>query len=219
MSHLKQLRFMALFILIAAVGVSCGPKAETTSEADLQRTLQAIYADETLEAADSQPPAVEVAPTEEPQAEPTAQVEFTLPGEPPEPERTLEDVNSSYSAAENKATAGDNILNGLYERPFTSQDMVYQPDLDITTVDFGPGEGFFYFTIRLYGMNNDGGGLQGLYGIEFDRTLSGRGDLLVTVKNPAKEWSTEGVTIYGDDNRDVGGPQPVIADAGFNGSG
>ena len=97
--------------------------------------------------------------------------------------------------------------------------MVYQPDLDIITVDFAPGEGFFFFTIRLYGMNINGGGLQGMYSIEFDRSLTGRGDLLVTVKNPAKEWSTEEVVVYGDGNLDIGGPQPVIADAGIDDSG
>ena len=97
--------------------------------------------------------------------------------------------------------------------------MIYQPDLDILTVDFAPDDLFLYFTIRLFAMNSEGGDLQGAYAIEFDRTFTGRGDLLVTVKDPAFEWSTEGVVVYGDKNRDVGGPQPVIADAGFNGSG
>jgi hypothetical protein len=157
------------------------------------------------------------APVEEPAP---AKIEWLQPGDPPEKlDRTLEDSKSNTTAGEKKATQGDLFLNNLFERPFTSQEMIYQPDLDIKTVDFGPGEGFYYFTIRLYGMNVQGGGLQGMYAIEFDRTLTGRGDLLVTVKNPAKDWSTEGVVIYLDDNRDVGGPQPIVADAGFSGSG
>ena len=96
--------------------------------------------------------------------------------------RTLKDSDSSIRAYENRAVTGDNFLNNLYERPFTSQEMVYQPDLDIITVDFGDGENFFYFTIRLYGMNPDEWGLNGVYGVEFDRTLTGRGDLVVSCR-------------------------------------
>jgi len=97
--------------------------------------------------------------------------------------------------------------------------MDYRPDLDITEVDFAPGEGFFFFTIRLFGMNLQGGGLKGTYGIEFDRTLTGRGDMLIYVFDPQKEWSKNEVVVYLDDNRDVGGLKPVIAEAGFDGSG
>ena len=144
----------------------------------------------------------------------------TLPPETvPEPERTLEDVGSSYFASEHKVTSGDNFLNGLYERPFTAEEMIFQPDLDIVTVDQAQDDLFYYFTIHLYGMNMQGGGLKGAYSIEFDRKQTGRGDLLVQVIEPAYEWSTEGVTIYGDKNRDVGGIKPVLADVGFTGSG
>ena len=144
----------------------------------------------------------------------------TLPPEVvPEPERTLEDVGSSHFASEHKVTSGDNVLNGLYERPFTAEEMIYQPDLDIVTVDQAQDDLFYYFTIRLYGMNMVGGGLKGAYSIEFDRRLKGRGDLLVQVIEPAYEWSKEGVTIYGDKNRDVGGIKPMAADTGFTGSG
>jgi hypothetical protein len=83
----------------------------------------------------------------------------TLPPEEVlEPERTLEDVGSSHFASEHKVTSGDNMLNGLYERPFTSEEMIYQPDLDIVTVDQASDELFYYFTIHLYGMNMQGGG-------------------------------------------------------------
>ncbi len=149
----------------------------------------------------------------------TVLAETLPPEEVPEPERTLEDVGSSHFSYEHRVTSGDNFLNGLYERPFTSGEMIYQPDLDITTVDQSQDDLFYYFTIRLYGMNMQGGGLKGAYSIEFDRSKTGRGDLLVQVVDPAYEWSTQGVSIYGDKNRDVGGIKPVIADAGFTGSG
>ncbi len=170
--------------------------------------------------AEEAPAAEDAQPAEEPlsaAAEPAA--EWIVPGEPPSPERTLKDSISSYFADEHKATQGDNFLDGLFERPFTTIVMNYRPDLDITEVDFAPGEGFFYFTIRLYGMNLDGGGLKGTYGVEFNRSLTGRGDLLVWVRDPAKDWSLEVVTVYGDENRDVGGLKPMVAETGFNGSG
>jgi len=208
--------FMSLTFLIG-----CGTSEKSEAEIAAEQTLSAIYAEGTAQAAAVQEPQVEDSTeissdqaVEEPQQE-----EWVLPGEPPEPDRTLADSISSYFASEHKATQGDNFLNGLYERPFTAEVMDYRPDLDITEVDFAPGEGFFYFTIRLYGMNMEGGGLKGTYGIEFDRTLTGRGDMLVWVEDPRKEWSTDNVTIYGDDNRDVGGLKPVIAEAGFDGSG
>lgn len=202
--HVKTIFTYASICLILLSGCA-GDKSE--AEIAAEQTLQAIN----IEAITAE------APT--PTVEAVVGVDWVLPVEPPEPDRILADSVSSYFASEKKATQGDNFHNGLYERPFTSEDMIYRPDLDITTVDFAPGELFFYFTIRLYGMNPQGGGLKGTYGIEFDRTWTGRGDMLVWVKNPSKEWSTEEVTIYGDDNRDVGGLKPVITESGFDGSG
>lgn len=213
-----------LFVLLFSLFISsCGPGANVDEQPDLQATLAAMYAEETAQAVLAEPPAQPPAeqPAQAPAEEPApVQTEWLQPGDLPEKlDRTLQDSKSNTTAADKKATQGDLFLNNLFERPFTSEEMIYQPDLDITTVDFGPGEGFYYFTIRLYGPNNQGGGLQGMYSIEFDRTLTGRGDLLVSVKKPAREWTTDGVTIYLDENRDVGGPQPIVADAGFSGSG
>jgi hypothetical protein len=142
-----------------------------------------------------------------------------MPGEPPEPDRTLKDADSSIRAYEHRTISGDRFLDSLYERPFTSQEMIYQPDIDIYTVDFAHDEDFFYFTITLYELNPDDWGLTGMYGVEFDRTKTGRGDLIVWVENPQEDWSVENVSVYTDINADVGGPQPIIADAGFEGDG
>lgn len=227
----KQLfRAMVTLVLLALLAAACGEEAPVTSEADSQATIAALVeakAAQTAAAAEApavQAPAAQApADTPEPAPEPTAEAPtpeaLMMPGEPPDPDRTLEDVGSSRFADEHKATAGENFLNNLFERPFTSQEMIYQPDLDITTVDQAADDAFYYFTIRLYGMNMQGGGLKGIYGIEFDRTKTGRGDLLVQVLEPAYEWSAEGVTVYGDRNRDVGGPRPIQADTGFSGSG
>jgi hypothetical protein len=151
------------------------------------------------------------APTEEPT--------FLNPGEPPESARTLEDVNSSIKASENRTLSGDKFLENLYERPFTSQEMVYQPELDIYTVDIAQDDNFFYFTITLNPGGLELNELFGVYGIEFDRTKTGRGDLLVLTQGLLADWSTDNVSVYIDTDEDVGGPKPMIADAGFEGNG
>ena len=39
------------------------------------------------------------------------------------------------------------------------------------------------------------------------------------VSDPAGEWSTQNVLAFTDNNGDVGGPQPMVADANFDGDG
>ncbi|MDO9547040.1 MAG: hypothetical protein Q7J07_09880 [Pelolinea sp.] len=191
--------------------VSCNAAGgKSANELAAEQTLQAIYAEETAQAE-------KVAPEAEAPASPKAPL--LMPGEPPEPERTLEDADSSIRAYENRAVSGDKFLDSLYERPFTSQEMIYQPDLDIYTVDFASDDDFFYFTITLNGMNPDEWGLNGLYGVEFDRTKTGRGDLIVWAEDIQSDWSMENVSAYMDSDSDVGGPKPIVADAGFSGGG
>ncbi|MHB8806278.1 MAG: hypothetical protein ACYC59_01695 [Anaerolineaceae bacterium] len=142
------------------------------------------------------------------------------PGEPnPEVERTLEDADASIKAYEKRAVTGDNILNNLFERPFTMQEMDYQPDLNILTVSITSDDAFFYFIITLDGIDPLSGTLSGTYGIEFDRTQTGRGDLLVLVSNPAVEWSMENVTAYVNPTASVGGTKPIVAEEGYEGAG
>lgn len=141
------------------------------------------------------------------------------PGEPPEPERTLEDSDSSIKAEEHRVLSGDNFLDNLYERPFTSEEMIYQPELDIYSVDFAYDDVFFYFTIIMNADAEEGYELAGLYGIEFDLTKTGRGDMLVMTEVPGKDWSVEGISILIDEDEDVGGPVPIISDEDYEGNG
>jgi len=163
-----------------------------------------------------------VAPPEVVEEAPAAKapdITISAPDDLPASIRTLKDSDSSLRASEKRVLSGDNFNKNLFERPFTSQEMVYQPDLDIITVDFAEDELFFYFTVRMYDVHPESGALTGSYGIEFDRTLTGRGDLLVFTEDPNIGWSSQKVTIYIDENVDVGGPQPLIPDTGFEGSG
>jgi hypothetical protein len=55
--------------------------------------------------------------------------------------------------------------------------------------------------------------------MEFDRSKTGRGDLLVLTKVPTKQWSMDFVTVMSDENGDVGGIHPVVADEKTKGNG
>ncbi|HOJ00820.1 MAG TPA: hypothetical protein PLL88_04320 [Anaerolineaceae bacterium] len=139
-----------------------------------------------------------------------------MPGEPnPQAERTLEDADASLRAYERRVVSGDNILDNLYERPFTSQVMDYQPDLNILTAAIVSDDAFIYFTITLASVDPVSGILNGTYGIEFDRTQSGRGDLLVLVSQPGTEWSMKELVAYTDTTGSVGGARPIVAEAGY----
>lgn len=149
----------------------------------------------------------------------SSQAATIKPGEPGTPIKVLEDANSSLKASENRAVGGDNFQNGLYERPFTSQAMAYQPYLDILNASMAKDDKFLYFVIKLAGLNEQTQTLSGQYGIEFDLNKDGRGDLLLLVQKPGKDWSTTGIQIYTDPDGDVGGKIPMTAESGFKGDG
>ncbi|MDK2979986.1 MAG: hypothetical protein PWQ55_333 [Chloroflexota bacterium] len=205
-------------ILIAIA--ACTPKNSTADSPQMAPTIAEAQLAETVPEAESQPEPVEMEAIEEsptlPPAETVAAAPSLMPVDPPASERTLEDSDSSLRANEHRTLSGDNILNNLYERPFTAREMIYQPDLDIETVDIAVLDEFFYFTITLKGIDRES---SAMYGIEFDRTKTGRGDLLVLCHNPADEWSLDNMIVLEDINKDVGGVHPIIADENFNGSG
>jgi hypothetical protein len=193
----------------------------------------------------TQPPVVVAPPTELPPSvvatpEPTATVEVATP------EPTLElvptaivhliipvssqldakpqiiyDQESKLSAKQKEAYAGDEFLAGKYERPFDPQ-MNYIPFIDIKQISFYPSQDgeYYYGTIFLEdnpALLPDG---QFGYGFELDQDLDGRGDLLVWTKRPlTKEWSAEGVSIWKDANKRVGGTNPMLSDAPLGGDG
>lgn len=170
-------------------------------------------------AAPAEPAPAQVAPAPAPTVEAPPEVPASLPllmaAEPPQSARNLEDADGSLRAAEKRALSGDAILDNRYERPFAQTDMIYLPDVDIQSVDIANDDDFFYFTINLKGMDFGAGKFTAAYGIEFDRTLTGRGDLLVYITDPQPDWSMENVNVYADKNGTVGGLRPMVAEAGM----
>ena len=223
MSKKTKASILVIIAVCILQATACAPQGKSEAEIAAEITLEAIYAQETAQAA---------IPVTGGEVEPAEQVEevaeaggsaieiLLYPSESvPEPVRTLADSDSSLRASEHRILSGDKFLENLYERPFTAEEMIYQPDLDINEVDFAYDDDFFYFTIKLNGMNPQEWGLNGIYGIEFDTDLDGRGEVIVTTEQTAPAWDIGSVTVLVDVNGDVGGPKPIVADAGFNGSG
>ena len=210
---------------------------EEQVELAIQMTLQAIeleqlqtqvaLTEEAPEPTDEPPveeePVEEEAPVEEaePEATPEPEVEIVhsmMPGSFPAGRHSgVTDADSSAGAAQNRALAGEDFSHNLFERPFTSETMIYRPDLDIVRTTLNRGSNFVYVEIELSGQHTEGG-LQGTYGFELDLNLDGRGDVLVLASNLQSEWSTDGVFAWEDTNNDVGGETPIIYD-GVEGNG
>lgn len=141
------------------------------------------------------------------------------PNELPAAERTLNDTDASLKAKEKRAITGDDFYKGLFERPFTSNEMAYLEDVDIRVATFAKDNTYYYFTIELHGVDPEAKKLTATYGIEFDRTKSGQGDLLVWAANIKKEWSMDGVKVFSDADKSVGGPTPMWADKDYDKTG
>ena len=203
-------------------------KAEALQEFHINQTVEVKLTENAINANPPEDAPAELQteqPLEQSQGMPLEQTPMptldllNYPGEPSTPDRTLEDADSRARATENRTLSGDDVLANIYERPFTLDGMIYQSDLDITTVDFSAGDEFYYFTINLAGIDEGEWGPKGYYGIEFDRTMTGRGDLLVFVHMPKKDWDTNDIVIYKDQNGDVGGLQPGEAEDNVHGNG
>jgi hypothetical protein len=222
MNKLKVIVILSFLILPVLIITSCQQSDNPEDKAIIEKTTLADTPDGSFEAPaypEPQDELIYLVPTQEFHKEEPVNNSIKPPNELPEIHRTLEDSNSSYFASERRITQGENFLNGVFERPFTSKDMFYRPDLDIINVDFAPGDRYLFFTIHLYGENIQEGGLRGTYSIEFDRDLNKRGDLLVTVTNPSEEWSMDNVIVYGIEKRNVDNQDQAKADTGFVGNG
>jgi len=133
-----------------------------------------------------------------------------IPGEMQAIESTIDDV--LYNS--------DNYAANLYERPYTEVQMVYRADLDLQKITLSSDNTFFYFALNVKDINSDTKTLVGNYGVELDVDRDGRGDYLLWVsQTPGSAWDTAGVTLFTDQNNDVGGPHPLLSDAPFKGDG
>ena len=218
---------LCLLTLLTLLISACGfPTAEENGESEsVAQTMVALSATQTAMAEaqiEVEPETEEVEVTEEIAEEteaPTEIVHETTPGSPPYAEVQFFDTDSSANAGNGYVTRGDDFVANLFERPFTENEMVYRPDVDINKAEISGDTTFYYVTITLAGENPDGG-LQAAYGVEIDEDRDGRGDLLVVADRPSSsEWDIAGVGVYRDSNNDVGGASIMRPDSGYTGDG
>ena len=152
--------------------------------------------------------------------EPTATIEHKMmPGEPPgSTYSSVWDADSSKYADEKRARAGEFFNINMYERPFSANDMLYYPDLDIQKTVLNRASDWIYANIYLKNPGPDGD-MRGFYGLEIDLDMDGRGDVLVMAGQPGSAWSTDRVRVWLDSNNDVGNHSPVNADNPQTGDG
>ena len=134
------------------------------------------------------------------------------PPEPPKLTTWITDKSDLALAGQHRANGGENFDQNQFERPFTSGVMDYLADLDITSAEFARSGDWAFVNLIMAGTN-PAGGMKGVYGIEVDSNMNGRGDFIIFVVNPTgTTWSSVGVKTYEDTNQDVGGRVVVTSD-------
>jgi hypothetical protein len=188
----KQIISVCIALLLVTAACEIFPDAGTSSS-DAERTLQAIYIQQTIEALE--------------QPADTNQ-------QPGWVSQWWVETNSASTADQKRANGGDYLNQNLLERPFTTEEMVYRPDVDLVRVEISKDSTFYYFMLYLSDVNSETNMLSAYYGIELDISRDGRGDFLLwALGDGSTEWSITDVFIYQDANDDVGGSRPLLAEA------
>ena len=215
----RQRRIVALLGVILVISVGCNLLGSKPSEQEVisaavqtlavQQTINSLSQSMLITASPSpEIPTESLTPTAEPTESFTATIVHSMhPGDPPATTNIVSDLSSKAYAAERRAI-GDNFTKNLYERPFTSQMMDYQPYLDIIKAAMGFTSPWYYASIQVEGEIPAESSTT--YGIEIDTDLDGRGDFFIRVQTPLTlDWSTDRVQVYRDTNNDVGGSSPI----------
>ena len=187
-------------------------------------------------------PALAAVPTATPTPPPldTGPTQVAVGAEPPTPtpdnqpsaslyaaEASLVDLSSAGALGLQNARFRDNYTLSRFERPFNVDLSTYYPDVDIQSAYLTTTQKWLYFSISLAGQSQSqspaqqtlDAGLSAHYAIELDMDGDGRGDHLVITDAPGTDWSTSGVSIWEDQNRDVGGQRPYVSDPPQTGDG
>src|SRR3972149_661532 len=146
----------------------------------------------------------EIVPTAEATTVPVAHT--TIPSAGTSDRATAHDNENSLYFDTKKVKTGDEFHKNRFERPFTSVDMDYLPDLDIVNFSITSDEYFFYIKISMVDLDSGTQSLTGFYGVEIDRNADGRAEILLTTRPPyTTEFSADNTAAYLDINSDVGG--------------
>lgn len=204
-------------LFIAGLACNVGPGAATPDIGEaVRQTVEAIGPAITtapeLAAATVAPP-TESEPTATLTLEPPTPTvtHVTIPGSPGGVNSFMTDRSSAALASERRSI-GDNFDILMFERPFTTTTMDYQGYLDITRGELSAASPWIYVTVSL--EQAPPAGSTAWYAVEVDTDIDGRGDFLVVGAAPGRtDWTTDGVQVFRDSNNDVGGANPITANA------
>jgi hypothetical protein len=151
--------------------------------------------------------------TSEPPTEPPIQHEIVPVSLPELDSGHAGDQDSSVTADEKRSAGGDRFTFEQFERPFNATTMdVYYPNLDIVDTLVHQDDTWIYGTIQLKDRSAAASSPY-LFAIQLDVDLNGKGDWLIVTSNPSgTDWTTDGVQIFMDENRDVGDQTPMFTD-------
>jgi hypothetical protein len=205
MNMKKNLPFILLLaaMLLQACGKSTSP------------TMAANTAEPVAVASESVSVTPEIVPSVKPTKPATATAtlpavkpvtHITIPSAGTSDRATAHDNENSLFFDTKKVKTGDEFFKNKFERPFTSVDMAYLPDLDIVNFSITSDDRFFYIKISMVSLDKLTQTLTGSYGVEIDRNADGRAEILLTTRPPyTEEFSADNVAAYLDTNSDVGG--------------
>ncbi|MBI2332876.1 MAG: hypothetical protein HYU84_12085 [Chloroflexi bacterium] len=159
----------------------------------------------------------EVVATEASIPEPIVHVD--VPSEGVEVRATAHDNEESTTSGNKDVIFGDDFASNRFERPFTANDMIYLPDLDIVDFSITSDDNFFYIRIDLADVDLASQSLTGFYGVEFDKNSDGRAEIFLVTRPPYNtEFTADNVFLFIDSNGDIGAEQAASPDAA-NGDG
>ena len=197
---------LMIFVLACSFSFDLGGEEEMSAP---EKTLQALYLEETAAALADMESFSEIAEEDKPVA--VSIDHEIIPSNPGSPDVEKEEIDTK-NTADTRTALGDSFRLSNYERPFTEEDMVYHPELDLVKLLLAEGNDFYYFTFEMSAPGKEGFG-NGYYGVEFDTDYDGRGDYLLWAKGTSStEWIMTDVMLYEDVNGDVGGSNPVVPD-------
>ncbi len=208
----KRFNLLSAFLLCGLILSACKASVQPSEAPSLFEETQAVEAAATELAATESATEVVVV---QPPSDSTIQ-HASVPATPPTVGgEKWGDYSTISSLNPTRALIGDHFTNGKIERPYNANTMdVYFPQLDIDRVVLHTDDAtWVYVVISMVGRDANNS-FSGQYAIELDLDQYGYGDLLIVADQPASsDWTTQGVHVYADANKNVGGERPVLEDS------
>lgn len=192
---------MLVFVL------ACG--APSSNNADPASTAENGSADATEVAQVNE----SVPPTDLPSNNPSVQHAEIPVGLPEKQSGQAGDFDSSNILNSGTLIGGDRFTYGRLERPFNANTMdVYFPEIDIVDTEVFQDDLWIYGRISIKDLA--AGSSTSKYAVELDTDLNGKAEWLVVAEKPASsDWTVNGVRVYQDANKNVGGEFPMLTDS------